>query len=114
MFTKSTIQNKYNSKKEQNKNLRSIRIDNGDFCFAFDLFISVQTLFQRKRLTIGTLFFGRIGFVCAYLNFTQGTIILTSCVMAALLNGASDTLINLSCHGFSLLKIISLVVQSLL
>ena len=57
-----------------------------------------NSLFQYKRLTVGALFIGWVGFVCAYLNFAQGAVILTLCVMSALLNSTFNCLIYLT-HG---------------
>ena len=57
-------------------------------------------LFQRKGLAIGALFFGWVGFVSAYLNFTQRAVVLVLCVVSALLYGTFDTLVYITCHGF--------------
>ena len=57
-------------------------------------------LFQCKGLAVGTLFFGRVCLVGAYLNFTQGAVVLALCVMSALLYGTFNTLVYITCHGF--------------
>ncbi len=57
-------------------------------------------LSQYKGLAVGALFFGWVGFVGAYLNFTQRAVVLFLCVMSALLNGTFDTLVYVTCHGF--------------
>ena len=57
-------------------------------------------LSQYKGLAVGALFFGWVGFVGAYLNFTQRAVVLFLCVVSALLNGTFDTLVYITCHGF--------------
>ena len=57
-------------------------------------------LSQYKGLAVGALFFGWVGFVGAYLNFTQRAVVLFLCVVSALLNGTFDTLVYVTCHGF--------------
>lgn len=64
------------------------------------MLIVLFCLFQYEGLAVGALFFGWICFVGAYLNFTQGAVVLALCVVSALLHGTFDTLVNLTCHGF--------------
>ena len=69
------------------------------------MLIVLFCLFQCKGLAVGTLFFGRVCLVGAYLNFTQGAVVLALCVMSALLYGTFNTLVYITCHGFYLLKV---------
>jgi len=64
------------------------------------LLINLFHLFQCEGLAVGALFFGWVGFMGAYLNFTQGAVVLALCVMSALLYGTFDTLVYITCHGF--------------
>ena len=55
--------------------------------------------FVYKRLAVGTLYLGRIGFVGSYLDFSQGTVILSLRMVSAVIYGTANAFIFVACHN---------------
>lgn len=62
------------------------------------LFLFSERAFQFKGHTVGALFYGRVAFVCADLNFVERTVIFACAMMCALFNRTGNTFVCFVIH----------------